>query len=543
MRSVLIADFLRWCADNYNRFSDRKQMKVGPFFAPDDSDLPTGSELLHQYLENRPEDVRQALLRIVPEALQAEIQVDSWSWLSSLTNGEGTGYLDLTSAQVLDDVALYSDLAAEATAEGSERGAYRAGRYYRVLNTILGRGLLNFLGQRNVLPKYGFPVDVVELHTDHVPDEVASKVSLQRDLRMAISEYAPGGKIVAGKKVFTSGGLYKQPKKDWESFIFAVCSSCGRFNKQKGEAPLTHCIACGSGLPVNVPWKSGEMIKPEFGFVARGDKKLPGPGETRPPRIYASHVYFDDYNIPTHLQEKLKIDHADEPSPVETLSGPQAQFLIRYSSYGQLAVVNHGPDGRGYNICIQCGHAEPAPASKPVGSRRRRRPIQSKPSHKNPRTGQFCVGFTKVYRLGHDFITDILELQVTGPLKIFSIETPPEKDLWRSVLYALLEGASQVLGIRRNDLNGTLYPYSPTYAPALVLYDNVPGGAGHVRRIKDALPEVFQAALERIEVCECGPETACHECLWNFYNQPYHDQLSRGLAVEFLNRALAQRIS
>ena len=539
-RSVLIASFLRWCADNHNRFRERSEMKIGSFFAPDEGIL-SGTELLNLYLENPPEDVRQALLRIVPKDLQEELQIMSWSWLSSLTNKENTGILDLTSAQVLDDIDLYRTLASKAIEESTEQGALRAARYFRVLNTILGRDLLNFFGQRNILPKYGFPVDVVDFYTDHIPDEVANKVLLQRDLRMAISEYAPGGKVVAGKKVFTGGGLYKQPKKDWETMSFVICKSCGRFNKQKGDGLLTNCVACGNSLPTNVPWYGGEMLKPEFGFVARRENKLPSPGENPPKRLYASRVYFDDYNIPKHLQGVLETDHMEQFAVEDALSGPKVKFATRYSRYGQLVVVNHGPNGRGFNICLNCGFAEPAPEEIPVGNQRKRKSKKTEVTHKNPRTGRECTSsFMKVYRLGHDFITDVLEIQITGTLP-FSINVPPDKNLWRSVLYALLEGASQAIGVRRNDLNGTLYPYSPTYAPAIVLYDDVPGGAGHVRRIKNALPDVFKAALERIQHCECGLETACHECLWNFYNQPYHDELARGLAIEFLQKTLSQK--
>ena len=48
----------------------------------------------------------------------------------------------------------------------------------------------------------------------------------------------------------------------------------------------------------------------------------------------------------------------------------------------------------------------------------------------------------------------------------------------------------------------------------------------------------FQAAFERLDRCECGPETSCYECLRNFRNQPYHDQLQRGLARDFLQLIL-----
>ena len=43
-------------------------------------------------------------------------------------------------------------------------------------------------------------------------------------------------------------------------------------------------------------------------------------------------------------------------------------------------------------------------------------------------------------------------------------------------------------------LNGTLYPYSGSPSPALVLFDDVPGGAGLVRRVAENLPLVFRAA-------------------------------------------------
>ena len=141
--------------------------------------------------------------------------------------------------------------------------------------------------------------------------------------------------------------------------------------------------------------------------------------------------------------------------------------------------------------------------------------------------------------LGHDFITDVLELQLAGPLAVADRDETG-KSRWWSVLYALLEGASAALEIRRNDLNGTLYYHGGQAAPTLVLYDDVPGGAGHVRRVADELPAVFEAALTRVASCSCGEETACHECLWNYYNQPLHPRLSRGEAAELLRGVLGR---
>jgi hypothetical protein len=51
--------------------------------------------------------------------------------------------------------------------------------------------LLGFLGQHNILPKYGFPVDTVDLRTIYADSERGADTRLSRDLRMAIYEYAP----------------------------------------------------------------------------------------------------------------------------------------------------------------------------------------------------------------------------------------------------------------------------------------------------------------------------------------------------------------
>jgi len=127
-------------------------------------------------------------------------------------------------------------------------------------------------------------------------------------------------------------------------------------------------------------------------------------------------------------------------------------------------------------------------------------------------------------------MTDILELRFDGMLA-----NQAEENTWRSVLYALLEGASESLGIRRSDLDGTLYYNHGSSIPSLILYDDVPGGAGHVKRILKYLPDTILAARDRMNLDCCGLETSCTECLRNYRNQPFHETLKRGLAKSFLD--------
>jgi ATP-dependent helicase YprA (DUF1998 family) len=531
MHSVFIAAFLRWCVQEHGRFRERREMRVGPFFAPENG-LTPGSALFEEYIAQRPDDVRQALLRVVPPQLQAELGIEDWAWLTELEKP-----FALAKEKVLDRFGYYEEQIQTAV---QERRFGRADAMQKIKSTIYQRDLINFFGQQNVLPKYGFPVDVVEFITDYVADDAARRVELERDLRMAISEFAPGAQLVAAKRVWTGGGLYRMPDRTWEPIAFAICPECNRFNMQPGDTPITQCY-CGRNLPVNACRVSGILIKPEFGFVA--DPQVKEPGDARPLRSYASRVYFHDYDERAAVGAPAS-DHQHESQSHSVLTKPSVTVATRYSRYGQLVLVNHGPAGHGFHICPMCGYAQPVPETEmqraPVGGRRRSRPRQTI-KHKNPRTGRDCPAEMPMQRrLGHSFITDVLEVRLTGllPMQHHYREVNDEKDLWFTLLYSLLEGASRALSIRRDDLNGTVYYYQPGIPPALILYDDVPGGAGHVRRINEFLPAVFQAAYDHVNSCECGPETACHQCLWNFYNQALHDKLARGLAVGFLQQVL-----
>jgi hypothetical protein len=98
---------------------------------------------------------------------------------------------------------------------------------------------------------------------------------------------------------------------------------------------------------------------------------------------------------------------------------------------------------------------------------------------------------------------------------------------------ALLEGVSERLQISRDDIDGTLYP-TPGGHTSLVIFDTVPGGAGSAIRIARSFGEVLDAALARVAGCDCGEETSCYGCLRGYRNQPFHEELRRGAAVNFL---------
>ena len=51
----------------------------------------------------------------------------------------------------------------------NDRKGIPVDRYEKTINTLTKRNLLNFLANRNVLPKYGFPTDTVSSSGPNMP--------------------------------------------------------------------------------------------------------------------------------------------------------------------------------------------------------------------------------------------------------------------------------------------------------------------------------------------------------------------------------------
>ena len=509
LHSIVFARFFKWAKDN-NGVEFRN---VGAFFAPDQGE--NGREMLRRYLIARRPELEKDIKNTIPEGLFEVLGIKEWDWVSYLTNNEESGVLDLSFEDVLQDLKFLEDRREKLFQEyGQTRNlklAQLAETQNRIITQIRERELLGFLGSRNVLPKYGFPSDVVELRTNHLDSTPeSSKIELSRDLRQAISEFAPGSEVIAAKRIWTSAGLKTHPRKTWQSQKYLVCKKCGNFYHGQ-DLPLT----CTCGEPLGT---AREFLIPETGFVASLEVKMPG--ETAPERTYASQTYFADYE-----NEKVKKFHESTEMELDTSFG--LVTYKRYSKYGWLALVNDG-HGRGFRICPVCGCGQVINFSlgnQTFGGR-------GIGVHNNPISGQPCNGTMITRDLGHHYLTDVLEISIKGIPQ--SLRSDP---VYRSFLYALLEGASESQGIRRNDIDGTLYYRTFGESPSFILFDSVPGGAGHVENIKDNLIDAARAGLRKMKSCDCGgwrEDTSCYNCLRNYNNQRIHDSLQRGYAIKLL---------
>jgi len=455
----------------------------------------SASRVIKEFLQRKPEKLKASLKRIVPRAMWEKLGVEDWSWVDGLLH-EQDGVLSKAEAQLISDLRELKAVEEEYKDAENYR---RAEAIKRTINTLEKRYILNFLSQRNVIPKYGFPVDVVELQIYHHGEE-AKGLELGRDLKVALSEYAPGSQVIAGGKLWTSKYIKKLPDRDPVKYNYVICDYCGYYQSDIADkhTVIDTCI-CGE-RPGN---NRGTFITPEFGFIAGEPDK---PAMSKPQKTYTTRKYF---------AQEGKI----EQEIILTLGGLN---LNLQAGNGRLAVINSAGK-RGFKICQSCGYAE-VNIGKPLGP------------HKTP-WGKECKGRAVRYSLGYEFNTDILCLRFPG-------YHDKREGFWESLLYGLLEGACNALEIERQDVDGTLYPYAgDPYSPALILFDDVPGGAGHVKRIaeEDSFMDTLHQTLEMVSKCECGgkeADTSCYGCLCNYTNQYCHDKLKRGYVLEFVSKML-----
>ena len=73
-------------------------------------------------------------------------------------------------------------------------------------------------------------------------------------------------------------------------------------------------------------------------------------------------------------------------------------------------------------------------------------------------------------------------------------ETTSGLDFWRSLTYALLAAASEVIDVPRTELDGLFRPLDNQLAE-IIIYDNVPDGAGYSRRIADKFNRILETAI------------------------------------------------
>lgn len=405
--------------------------------------------------------------------------------------------------------------------EGLEREALERRLEEDLLQTLIGRA---------VFPRYAFPTDVVSfwVSKQRKPGDPTGlrtfEYEPQRDLQLALSEYAPGRSLTIDKWRFESAALFSPYEPTPESTLarrqpYTACRACNFVSLDGSAFALTLCPCCGSDQLGHAEFITPAGFAPDINAKREVDR-----GQAI---SYAG------------MTDRARLEVQDPPEDWDEV---YCKGRLRLWTGGRmLAVVNKGVGERGFRVCPDCGRSEPeyGPGFTNTSLTKGGNPVQ----HLHPlEKGTICTGVAQgPFYLGHRFPTDalLLRLKVGDPLRLGTPAAPgllnrAVRMALTSLVEAISLAASRELQIDEGELSGW---WTPVLGGAgdeaqLYLYDLLPGGAGYARAVGDSLQQVLDATETLLATCNCA--FSCYRCIRHYGNNWIHSSLDRHLALALL---------
>ncbi len=395
--------------------------------------------------------------------------------------------------------------------------------------------VIEALADKQFLPRYGFPISVHKLRVI-IPDEDRSgqireeeQYRLERGGLLALREYIPGSQLLVGGKLITSHGLLKHwTGANLDNYIglqgkYTYCVNNHFYYEISHQ--LKNCPICGEVARES----ARDLLLPKHGFsTAAWD---PPKNSTDIERVGKT--------------ERATISFAKSDSKVLTEKyydfGDVTGLTALYQESGELLVYNRGDFDYGFAICLKCGYTDSEADGSGVPSlsfQRHSALMETNPYKKCWKDNEQPVITNRT--LAAKERTDILLIDFFGCLPSYASYEPL---IW-TLAYALQIAGAKLLELDSREI-GVLCAPSGQFGRSLgaVLYDNVPGGAGHVRELLSFGREWLLETEKTLWVNEKHNEyckTACLDCLLTFDGQEAVDKglLKRKIAYDVLHAIL-----
>jgi len=362
--------------------------------------------------------------------------LNSYDWLEDFCGENGTFSKIITEFQ---QNVRYLKQEYERAMEA--RDEKTASVFKRKLERYQKNDLIDFLVRGNILPKYGFPIDSVEL-TQNIAAQSFKSLNLSRDLSVAIAEYAPSSEVVADGGLYTSRYIRKpivnkSEMSDFETAYLSNCPECK--NDNYSRVPIgtdgINCMVCGKLLKNRDFYES---IEPRAGFIA--EEKVKDVPLTSQERKYKTEAIYigdkDAYPINKYVYKFENI-------LLEVESTANDSLVIKSTDY--------------FYVCPKCGYSIASGEDKlnkyedyKLGAKKIEK-ITGKEDrlHDNPFGKGKCSNTSLIrYCLHHEFKTDVAKIS-------FGCDTSNNHQML-SVMYALLNSFAHELNIERRDINSCL---------------------------------------------------------------------------------------
>jgi Lhr-like helicase len=375
------------------------------------------------------------------------------------------------------------------------------------------------LAERGLLPLYGFPTQVRYLFLDPPRNSESwpPAGALDRDLRLAITDYAPGNEVVREKLVHTSIGVVgfrptgfrpePLPPLGAESDI-GICEDCSGID----PAASGICPDCGS-----TNQRTEHLSRPP-GFRTSWSARDREPYEGSVERL--SRSSSPKLATPAHWDEQ----HFTKGLHVEGAHTPIWQINDRGGSGFDLAPANR-PGGGAIDPGLAPNYAGGPPQRYILGARYATDVLVARPEiPAGPAHSHICY---------------------SGAAGRSGLITTARRAAWASLAFALRAQAAVVLNIEPRELEGGMrlmaVPGQRVHVPQLFLADAIENGAGFTTYLRDEtrFAALIDATLATVTADWENPAThtcgsSCPGCLRDWSNTPYHPLLDWRLAADLL---------
>ena len=357
------------------------------------------------------------------------------------------------------------------------------------------QSLIEAFANEQILPKYGFPIDVKSLQViSGYTSKDAKPFAFDRAGILALAEYAPGSKILAGGRTIVSRGISKHfagtnvDDAFGEKGMYYFCQNGHFFTSTHKH--VTECAVDGCTATVG---NSNHYLTPEHGFITAASEEITFKLK-QPERVGHIEVYTD-------------VDATKRDG--ETQDWNYDDFILLFKENATIYGVNKGNKNLGFAICSKCGYSESDKVRNKKGLVQLSSEFKNHSPIYNENSSSKCLdddGYS-VWRNQHLLVTMKTDSIVVIPRKKIY-----DEDLAQAIMNALQLSGCEELGIDEREIGTMLLQNNGAYQ--IYLYDNMSGGVGYVYDLaKNRWIEWLKKAIERLKVDKKHHEECINGCI------------------------------
>jgi hypothetical protein len=439
------------------------------------------------------------------------------------------GYDSLRSAW--DDIRKDPPSAALA----GERAKANSIRYQ--LGATSAISVIEWFSDAGFLPRYGFPIHLQRLSVRVSADRgdkstTAEGYRLERTSLLALNEYVPGAQVLVAGKIVESQGILKhwtEANRDEALGLNHWALRCSNEHDYLATSQDELCKECGQP-----PQDTGQALMfPRFGYTtaAWDPPKPPGRNLDRVGKVKLTPAGGFTLSAATK-----------EASNFGEITGLMATYYE--AGQGQLLLRNAGGEafselGHGFAVCTRCGFAmsEEKPSNaKSLPALQKKFRDHASVFSSNPMTRCWPNSLQYDPVLRHK----VLAAKETTDVLILDWPADSDKASLYSLGRALVLAGTRLLELDSRELDLELKARVDGRL-GILLYDTVPGGAGHCLELLNLGRPWLEAARNILlgsPSHDAACRRACLECLLDFGGQFHAELLDRKGALNLIGAAL-----